>query len=176
MKKLSELDAIKYTLKALTRVQTREDKRHIMDAHLNSEMREYLEEAIELLERIDNYDPTPIDTSYREFDERKKKRLKEEPWVNVLELGVDPENAKAGYIELDWNDHFVKMLHNNGYTGQSDEDVVNKQFNDVCKTVLLQERADLDYGLQEQKEMSLDVEADTGDQDERETGETSKDD
>jgi len=60
MKKLSELDAIKYTLKALTRVQTREDKRHIMDAHLNSEMREYLEEAIELLERIDEYDPTPI--------------------------------------------------------------------------------------------------------------------
>ena len=56
----SELDAIKYTLKALTRVQTREDKRHIMDAHLNSEMREYLEEAIELLERIDEYDPTPI--------------------------------------------------------------------------------------------------------------------
>ena len=53
--------------------------------------------------------------------------------------------------------HFVKMLHNNGYTGQSDEDVVNKWSNDVCKTVLLQERADLDYGLQEQQEMSLDA-------------------
>tara|TARA_R100000664_G_scaffold32939_2_gene48822 strand:- start:181 stop:381 length:201 start_codon:yes stop_codon:yes gene_type:complete len=60
MKELSEFDAIKYTLKALTRVQTREDKRHIMDAHLNSEMREYLEEAIELLERIDEYDPATI--------------------------------------------------------------------------------------------------------------------
>ena len=58
----SELNAIKYTLKVLTRVQTREDKRHIMDAHLNAEMREYLEEAIELLERIDEYDPTPIHT------------------------------------------------------------------------------------------------------------------
>ncbi len=88
MKKLSELDAIKYTLKALTRVQTREDKRHIMDAHLNAEMREYLEEAIEYLERIDNYDPTPIDTPYREFYESKKKRLKEEPWVK-LELRRD---------------------------------------------------------------------------------------
>ena len=58
----SELNAIKYTLKVLTRVQTREDKRHIMDAHLNAEMREYLEEAIELLERIDEYDPTPVHT------------------------------------------------------------------------------------------------------------------
>jgi len=58
----SELNAIKYALKVLTRVQTREDKRHIMDAHLNFEMREYLEEAIELLERIDEYDPTPVHT------------------------------------------------------------------------------------------------------------------
>ena len=59
-KKRSELDAIKYALKVLTRVQTREDKRHIMDAHLNAEMREYLEEAIENLERIDDYDPIAI--------------------------------------------------------------------------------------------------------------------
>ena len=58
----SELNAVKYALKVLTRVQTREDKRHIMDAHLNFEMREYLEEAIELLERIDEYDPTPVHT------------------------------------------------------------------------------------------------------------------
>ena len=58
----SELNAIKYALKILTRVQTREDKRHIMDAHLNAEMREYLEEAIENLERIDEYDPTPVHT------------------------------------------------------------------------------------------------------------------
>ena len=58
----SELNAIKYALKVLTRVQTREDKRYIMDAHLNAEMREYLEEAIENLERIDEYDPTPVHT------------------------------------------------------------------------------------------------------------------
>lgn len=58
----SELNAIKYALKILTRVQTREDKRHIIDAHLNPEMRDNLEEAIENLERIDDYDPTPVHT------------------------------------------------------------------------------------------------------------------
>jgi len=56
----SELNVVKYALKVLTRVQKREDKRNIMDAHLNAEMREYLEEAIESLELIDEYDPTPI--------------------------------------------------------------------------------------------------------------------
>ncbi len=58
--KRSELNAVKYALKILTRVQKREDKRNIMDAHLNAEMREYLEEAIESLELIDEYDPTSI--------------------------------------------------------------------------------------------------------------------
>ena len=82
--------------------------------------------------------------------EKKVAELREEPYVNVLEMGVNPEDAKAGFIELDWNDHFIKMLHDNGYTGQSDEDVVNKWFNDLCRTILYQERADLDYGLQEQ--------------------------
>lgn len=86
-----------------------------------------------------------------EYD-KKVAEIKKEPYVNVLKLDVNPENAKAGYMELDWNDHFVKFLHENGYTGQSDEAVVNKWFNDVCRTVLVQEIADQDYGLQEETE------------------------
>jgi hypothetical protein len=80
--------------------------------------------------------------------EKKVAEIKKQPYVNVLKLDVNPENAQAGYMELDWNDHFVKFLHDNGYTGQNDEEVVNKWFNDVCRTVLIQEQADLDYGLQ----------------------------
>lgn len=73
---------------------------------------------------------------------------KGEPWVSVLNMGVDPENVTQGYFELDWNDEFVKMLQSAGIQGTSDEDVVNKWFNAVCRTVLVQEGADLDYGLQ----------------------------
>ena len=91
-----------------------------------------------------------------EFD-KKVAELKKEPYVNVLKLDVNPENAKAGYMELDWNDHFVKFLHENGYTGESDEAVVNKWFNDVCRTVLVQEMADQDYGLQEEGMEGQDV-------------------
>ena len=81
--------------------------------------------------------------------EKQVAEIKQEPYVNVLKLDVNPENAKAGYMELDWNDHFVKFLHENGYEGQSDEDIVNKWFNDVCRTVLIQEIQDQDYGLQQ---------------------------
>ena len=39
-------------------------------------------------------------------------------------MDVDPTNPK-GFVELDFNDFFVKMLQENGYTGNSDEDIVN---------------------------------------------------
>jgi hypothetical protein len=73
--------------------------------------------------------------------------IKKEPFVNVLSMGVDKQNVSQGYIELDWNDEFIKLLHEAGYSGTSDEDIVNKWFNGVCRTVLLQSAADLDYGL-----------------------------
>ena len=74
--------------------------------------------------------------------------MKKEPWVNVIRMGIDEENVVQGYFELDWNDEFVSMLQNKGITGTSDEDVVNKWFNAVCRTVLLNEQADRDYGMQ----------------------------
>jgi len=40
------------------------------------------------------------------------------------------------------------MLMDSGYKGKSDEDIVNKWFNDVCRTVLIQEQADMDFGLE----------------------------
>ena len=58
-------------------------------------------------------------------------------------MGIDEENVVQGYFELDWNDEFVAMLQSKGITGTSDEDVVNKWFNAVCRTVLLNEQADV---------------------------------
>ena len=75
------------------------------------------------------------------------------PWVNVKKMDVNVDDPKQGYMELDWNDEFVAMLQNKGYTGESDESVVNKWFNDVCRTVLLQEIEDQDYGLEVQDDV-----------------------
>lgn len=80
--------------------------------------------------------------------DKKVAEIQGEPYVNILNMGVDPENVAQGYFELDWNDEFIRMLQGAGLTGKNDEEIVNKWFNAVCRTVLIQEKADLDYGLQ----------------------------
>lgn len=87
--------------------------------------------------------------------------IRKEPWVNVVKMGVDPSNVAAGYFELDWNEEFIAMLYENGYVGQSDEEVVNKWFNDVCRTVLIQEKADLDFGLEQTERDDVQVRRDS---------------
>jgi hypothetical protein len=63
--------------------------------------------------------------------------IKKEPWVNVVKMGVNPTNVTQGFFELDWNEEFIVMLQEAGIEGMSDEEIVNKWFNGVCKTVLL---------------------------------------
>lgn len=81
--------------------------------------------------------------------------IKKEPYVNIIDIGVDPNGAVTGYMELDWNDEFVAMLQENGYTGLNDEAIVNKWFNNVCRTILIQEQADQDYGMEQADEPAV---------------------
>ena len=83
--------------------------------------------------------------------------INEESYVNVLQMDVDPINPKKGFVELDFNDFFVKMLSENGYTGNSDEDIGNAWFNDLCRTILQQELADMDFGLEADARQPVDV-------------------
>lgn len=114
-------------------------------------------------------DPQELELKKLEYDfkqekiglveyEKKVAEIKGEPYVNVVKMGLDEENVVQGYFELDWNDHFVKYLQDRGITGRSDEDVVNKWFNAVCRTVLMNEERDLDYGMQDSRSVREDVE------------------
>jgi len=58
-----------------------------------------------------------------------------EPWVKVLETHVNAENPRNGFFELDWNEHFIVMLRNNGYTGVTDEEIVDLWFQDLCREI-----------------------------------------
>lgn len=89
--------------------------------------------------------------------EKKVAELKNEPWVTVVGMGVTPENVVQGFFELDWNDEFVKMLQDAGIKGKSDEEIVNTWFNGVCRTVLLNEERDLDYGMETGEDNRSDV-------------------
>lgn len=96
-----------------------------------------------------------IHLQYRSGDITENQRDKEiatinsEPYVNVLSLDVDPENPAKGMMELDFNDHFVDFLGEQGFTGLTDDDIVNKWFNLLCRTIIKQADSDQDYGMED---------------------------
>ena len=60
---------------------------------------------------------------------------KKEPYVTVTDTKVNPENPRNGFFELDWNEYFVLQLKAAGFYGDSDEEVVDKWFSELCKNV-----------------------------------------
>jgi len=66
----------------------------------------------------------------------KKKIEKVEPKVDILKFDFDPKDPRLGSIELDWNTEFVELLVYHGYFGDSEEDIVDKWLNDVCKNIV----------------------------------------
>ena len=74
----------------------------------------------------------------------KKKSAKEiatengEPWVNVLNVELDPDNIGNGAFELDWNEEFIKKLWKAGYRDEEENDMVDRWFQDVCRQVVLE--------------------------------------
>ena len=62
-----------------------------------------------------------------------------EPWVSVLSMELEKENMDRGAFELDWNDKFIEDLMTSGYTGEKDEEVINKWFNDLCRNIMLED-------------------------------------
>jgi hypothetical protein len=69
----------------------------------------------------------------------KKEKLitpKVEPKVEILKFDFDPDNPRLGSIELDWNSEFIKLLANHGYLGATEEEIIDKWLNDVCRTII----------------------------------------
>jgi hypothetical protein len=69
---------------------------------------------------------------------------KKEPWIAVLDTHVNKENIRNGFFELDWNEHFVLKLKQEGYgaDGDNDEEIVDRWFRELCANVVI----DGDYG------------------------------
>ena len=58
-----------------------------------------------------------------------------EPYVAVLDTHLNSENPRNGFFELDWNSYFIDKLKTNGYRGESDEEVVNQWFVELCSNI-----------------------------------------
>lgn len=70
----------------------------------------------------------------QEYD-RKKADLLGEPWMAMPKISWDPVNPSKTYFELDYNDHFVGFLRDNGYSGTDDE-CISRWLNDICTSII----------------------------------------
>jgi len=68
---------------------------------------------------------------------------KKEPWVAVLETHVNKDNLRNGFFELDWNEYFVLQLRTAGYIGETEEEVVDEWFSELCRNLGTEEGIDM---------------------------------
>lgn len=64
------------------------------------------------------------------------------PWVAVLDTQVNPKDIKNGFFELDWNNEFIEQLLDAGYSGETNEAIVDSWFKDVARTILSEQGHD----------------------------------
>lgn len=67
--------------------------------------------------------------------------LEKKPWIDIIDHGFDPEKGINGvFFEFDWNELWIDYLRLNGYSGTSQEEIVEQWFNDVTRMVTDEER------------------------------------
>lgn len=58
-----------------------------------------------------------------------------ESYVRVVNVNVDFENPADGYFELEWNQVFIRELLKAGYSGASEEEIVDSWFTNLCRNI-----------------------------------------
>lgn len=65
-----------------------------------------------------------------------------EPWIDIKGKPVGDQI----HLEADWNDAFIEHLRNNGYTGASDEAIVQRYIAEMHKQLMTdQTEGDSEY-------------------------------
>ncbi len=66
--------------------------------------------------------------------QREEKKKSSEPWVEIMSENYD-EDEKQVVMNLDWNQAFIKMLRQNGFTGRDDHEIVDRWFKTVSESI-----------------------------------------
>lgn len=69
------------------------------------------------------------------MSEKEKLTSKGMPFVRVVNVNLDEENPGDGYFELDWNHYFIKKLQEAGYSGSSEEEIIDSWFTNLCRGI-----------------------------------------
>lgn len=69
------------------------------------------------------------------ISDKDKATARGEAYVKVLNVNLDSENIGQGYFELEWNKIFVNELLEAGYSGSTEEEIVDAWFTNLCRTI-----------------------------------------
>jgi len=72
--------------------------------------------------------------------EKEKATKNKQPYVQVLDTKFNLEDPNNGYFELDWNSFFIDELRKAGYTGETEEEIIDKWFKNLCQNVLAEDQ------------------------------------
>ena len=91
---------------------------------------------------------TTEDVRREALDKEKEAATKAgEPWVAVLDTQVNPDNIRNGFFELDWNNEFIEQLLDVGYSGETNEAIVDQWFRTIVTQMLQEDGQDSDRGM-----------------------------
>ena len=74
--------------------------------------------------------------------EKKAATKANKPWVAVIDTQVNPKDIKNGFFELDWNNEFIEQLLDAGYSGETNEQIVDAWFRTIVTQMLQDEGQD----------------------------------
>jgi hypothetical protein len=91
-------------------------------------------------------------TEKPQLSEKEKATLKKEPWVDVIGFRVNPDNVRNGFFEIDWNDHWIEKLKQEGYgfDGDPEDEIIGRWYRDICYNAAAAEGIDIsdqDFGI-----------------------------
>jgi hypothetical protein len=75
-----------------------------------------------------------LNTRAPKKSEKEQATEKNEPWVSIVRMDIDPNNLHQGAFELDWNEIFVARLVKAGYMMKPDDadaDIVDRWFQNI---------------------------------------------
>ena len=79
--------------------------------------------------------------------EKEAATAKGEPWVAVLDTQVNPDNIRNGFFELDWNNEFIEQLLDAGYSGETNEQIVDAWFRTIVSQMLAEDGQSADRNM-----------------------------
>ena len=91
---------------------------------------------LDKIKKMFNKNHVPASVSKEPGNDAKAEATKnKQPYIAVLNVEMKDNNPRNGFFELDWNEYFIKELRVNGYQGQTEEEIVDAWFKELCGNV-----------------------------------------